>query len=141
MLTGSADNVMADVAATLTAVAGRPVGINFLLPFFERAVLEAVAPHVRLVDFFWGWPDPGLVGIAHEAGALAGWQIGTRDEAVAAADAGCDLIIAQGIEAGGHLRGTIALLPLLDEVLGAVGVPVIAAGGIGIGRASCRERV
>jgi nitronate monooxygenase len=134
MLTASAADVQADVTAALAATAGRPIGINFLMPFFDRAVLEAVAPRVRLVDWFWGQPDPVLVGIAHDAGALAGWQVGTRDEAVAAADAGCDLIIAQGIEAGGHVRSTIGLLPLLDVVLGAVEVPVIAAGGIGTGR-------
>jgi NAD(P)H-dependent flavin oxidoreductase YrpB (nitropropane dioxygenase family) len=134
MLSASAGTVLADVNAALEATAGRPVGINFLMPFFDRAVLEAVAPRVRLVDFFWGPPDAELVGIAHDAGALAGWQVGTRDEAVAAAEAGCDLIIAQGIEAGGHVRGTIGLLPLLDAVLGAVEVPVVAAGGIGTGR-------
>jgi NAD(P)H-dependent flavin oxidoreductase YrpB (nitropropane dioxygenase family) len=134
MLSASAGNVLADVNAALEATAGRPVGINFLMPFFDRAVLEAVASRVRLVDWFWGEPDAELVGIAHDAGALAAWQVGTRDEAVAAADAGCDLIIAQGIEAGGHVRGTIGLLPLLDAVLGAVEVPVVAAGGIGTGR-------
>ena len=134
MLTASADNALADVSTALTATAGRPVGINFLMPFFDRAVLEAVAPRVRLVDWFWGQPDPVLVGIAHDAGALAAWQVGTRDEAVAAADAGCDLIIAQGIEAGGHVRGAIGLLALLDAVLGAVEVPVVAAGGIATGR-------
>src|SRR5262249_12352988 len=61
--------------------------------------------------------------------------IGSREQAVAAVDAGCDLIIAQGIGAGGHVRGTIGLLALLDEVLEAVNVPVLAAGGIGSGRA------
>ena len=133
MLTVSG-NVLADVRTALAAAPMRPVGINFLMPFFEPALLEAVAPLVRLVDWFWGQPDPELVGIAHDAGALAAWQVGTRDEAVAAADAGCDMIIAQGIEAGGHVRGTIGLLPLLDAVLGAVEVPVVAAGGIGTGR-------
>jgi NAD(P)H-dependent flavin oxidoreductase YrpB (nitropropane dioxygenase family) len=61
--------------------------------------------------------------------------VGSRDEAVAAADAGCDFIVAQGIEAGGHVRGRIGLLALLAEVLEAVDVPVLAAGGIGTGRA------
>jgi NAD(P)H-dependent flavin oxidoreductase YrpB (nitropropane dioxygenase family) len=134
MLSASASNVLADVNATLEASAGRPVGINFLMPFFDRAVLEVVAPRVRLVEWFWGQPDAELVGIAHDAGALAAWQVGSRDEAVAAADVGCDLIIAQGTDAGGHVRGTIGLLPLLDAVLGAVQVPVVAAGGIGTGR-------
>ena len=43
-------------------------------------------------------------------------MIGSRDEAVAAQDAGCDFIIAQGIEAGGHVRGHIGFLPLLSEI-------------------------
>ena len=134
MLTATADDVPADVDAALAATAGRPFGVNFLMPFFDRAVLDAVAPRVRLVEWFWGQPDPVLVRVAHDAGALAAWQVGSRDEAVAAADAGCDLIVAQGVEAGGHVRGTIGLLPLLDIVLGAVEVPVVAAGGIGTGR-------
>jgi nitronate monooxygenase len=46
-----------------------------------------------------------------------------------------DVIVAQGYEAGGHVRGTVGLLPLLGEVLDAVDVPVIAAGGIGTARA------
>jgi NAD(P)H-dependent flavin oxidoreductase YrpB (nitropropane dioxygenase family) len=51
------------------------------------------------------------------------------------AEAGCDLIVAQGVAAGGHIRGTVGLQALLDEVLIAVEVPVLAAGGIGTGRA------
>jgi nitronate monooxygenase len=70
----------------------------------------------------------------HAGGALACWQVGSRDEALAAARAGCDLIVAQGVEAGGHIRGRIGLFPLLAEVLDAVATPVIAAGGIGSGR-------
>src|SRR5204863_9454556 len=63
------------------------------------------------------------------------WQVGSVDEARAAVDAGCDFIVAQGVEAGGHVRGQIGLLPLLDRVLDVVGVPVVAAGGIGTARA------
>jgi len=44
-------------------------------------------------------------------------------------------VFAQGVEAGGHVRGTLGLLPLLSEVLEVVNVPVVAAGGIGSGRA------
>jgi nitronate monooxygenase len=134
MLTAAADDLQADIDATLAAAPGRPLGINFLMPFFDRALLEAVAHQVRLVEWFWGPPDLRLVSLVHDAGALAAWQVGSRDEAAAAADAGCDLVVAQGVEAGGHVRGTIGLLPLLDAVLGAVEVPVIAAGGIGTGR-------
>jgi nitronate monooxygenase len=56
--------------------------------------------------------------------------VGDAAEAIAAAEAGCDFVVAQGVEAGGHVRGGIGLLPLLSEVLDAVDVPVVAAGGI-----------
>ena len=134
MLSASADDLPGEVDAVLVAAPGRPFGVNFLMPFFDRGLLEAVAHRVRLVEWFWGQPDPALVAVAHDAGALAAWQVGSRDEAVAAADAGCDVIVAQGTEAGGHVRGTLGLLPLLDAVLGAVRVPVVATGGIGTGR-------
>jgi NAD(P)H-dependent flavin oxidoreductase YrpB (nitropropane dioxygenase family) len=51
-------------------------------------------------------------------------------EAKAAAAAGADGLIVQGVEAGGHVRGTMAMLDLLERVLGAVDIPVMAAGGI-----------
>jgi NAD(P)H-dependent flavin oxidoreductase YrpB (nitropropane dioxygenase family) len=70
----------------------------------------------------------------HEGGALAAWQVGSPAEARTAVDAGCDFIIAQGTEAGGHVRGQVSLLPLLDSVLDSVDVPVVAAGGIATAR-------
>ncbi|MPZ70174.1 MAG: nitronate monooxygenase [Actinobacteria bacterium] len=134
MLAAAADDLPAEVDAMLASSAGLPFGVNFLMPFFDRAMLDAVAPRVPLVEFYWSDPDPVLVGVAHEGSALAAWQVGSVDEARAAADAGCDLIVAQGIEAGGHVRGTLGLLPLLDGVLDAVAVPIVAAGGIGTAR-------
>jgi NAD(P)H-dependent flavin oxidoreductase YrpB (nitropropane dioxygenase family) len=104
-------------------------------PTLAEESVAAAAARVRVVDFFYSNPDPALVDIVHRAGALACWQVGSLDEALAAVDAGCDFIIAQGAGAGGHVRGTVPLLPLLDEVLEAVDVPVLAAGGIGSGRA------
>jgi NAD(P)H-dependent flavin oxidoreductase YrpB (nitropropane dioxygenase family) len=104
-------------------------------PALAAECVAAAASSARVVDFFWGEPDPALVQIVHDAGALASWQVGSREEAVAAAAAGCDFIIAQCIAAGGHVRGRIGLLTLLDEVLESVNVPVLAAGGIGTGRA------
>lgn len=83
----------------------------------------------------WADPDAALVEIVHRHGALACWQIGSHEEAVAAVAAGCDFLIAQGVEAGGHVRGRIGMLVLLNEVLSTVAVPVLAAGGIGSGRA------
>jgi NAD(P)H-dependent flavin oxidoreductase YrpB (nitropropane dioxygenase family) len=105
-------------------------GVNFLMPFLDRDCVRIAATRARVVEFFYDRPDPLLVKTVHEAGALACWQVGSRTEALQAVDAGCDFIIAQGAEAGGHVRGTISLLPLLDQVLDAVAVPVVAAGGI-----------
>ena len=95
-----------------------------------RTPIPAASPS-RLAGRDWssssGPADPALVATVHEQGALVSWQVGSREEAVAAADAGSDLIVAQGVEAGGHVRGTIGVLALLDEVLAAVEVPVLAA--------------
>lgn len=110
------------------------IGVNFLMPFLDRDALATAAARSPLVEFFWGTPDATLVEVAHDGGARACWQVGSADEARAARDAGCDLIVAQGVEAGGHVRGTTGLLPLLDDVLAVVDIPVIAAGGIGTGR-------
>jgi len=108
-----------------------PVGINFLMPFLDRDAVEVAAELLPLVEFFYGEPDASLVALVHAGGALAAWQVGSLAEAQAAEDAGCDLVIAQGVEAGGHVRGTSARTALLHEVLGVVRVPVVAAGGIG----------
>ena len=124
------------LAAQLDAVPAHvAIGVNFLIPFLDREALEDAATRSPLVEFFWGTPDPAIVTSVHEGGARAGWQVGSADEARAARDAGCDLIVAQGVEAGGHVRGTVGLLALLDEVRATVTVPIVAAGGIGTGRA------
>lgn len=131
--------VPAAVAAAAIEAAGArtrlPFGVNFLMPFLDREALETAAAKVRLVEFFYGRPDAALVSTAHQGGALVGWQVGSVDEARLAVDAGCDLVVAQGVEAGGHVRGRLGLLPLLDLVLDAVSVPVVAAGGLGTARA------
>ena len=118
------------LVAAAEATAG-PIGVNFLMPFLdEEAVVEA-ARRCRVVELFYGAPDPSLVDLVHEGGALACWQVGSLAEALAAVGAGCDLVVAQGVEAGGHVRGVQSLARLLAEVVPAVPVPVLAAGGIG----------
>ncbi len=118
----------------LQALTTRPFGVNFLISFPPELVTLA-ASRAKVVEFFYEEPDASVVQLVHAQGALACWNIGSKAEAIAAADAGCDLIGAQGVEAGGHVRGTLGLLPLLIEVLEVVDVPVIAAGGISSGRA------
>ncbi|MGY1606386.1 MULTISPECIES: NAD(P)H-dependent flavin oxidoreductase [unclassified Geodermatophilus] len=107
---------------------------NVLNGDLDDGLLTDVAARVRLVDFFWFDPAPHLVEVVHRAGALAGWQVGSLAEARAAVDAGCDVVTVQGVEAGGHVRGSTPLRPLLREVLDTVDVPVLAAGGITNGR-------
>lgn len=118
-----------------TAGCNGAIGVNFLMPFLDRTAVEVAAPLVRVAEFFYGEPDPELVDVVHQGGALACWQVGSADEGRRAADAGCDLVVAQGTEAGGHVRGDRPLWSLLDEVLDALEVPVVAAGGIGTARA------
>ena len=106
-------------------------GINFTRP--DRAVVEevvAAARRARVIEFFWAEPDAELIKPAQAEGALVAWQVGSAEEAVAAERAGADLVVAQGVEAGGHVRGRVGLLPLLAAVLDRVQVPVIASGGI-----------
>jgi len=138
MLQHGGPTPLADRIAQLEQAQAGPFGVNFLMPFLDRnspSDVELAAGRARLVEFFYDTPDPGLVSLVHAGGALAGWQVGSVAEASQAVDAGCDLIIAQGLEAGGHVRGTVALLPLLAEVLEQVTVPVLAAGGITSARA------
>lgn len=113
-----------------------PLGVNFVpaLGQNDEGDIELAAARARLVEFFYADPDPRLVARVHGGGALACWQVGSAEEAKRAAGAGCDVIVAQGVEAGGHVRGETALLPLLAAVLEAVAVPVVAAGGIATGR-------
>src|SRR5262249_979120 len=92
--------------ATLADMSSRTTGAlaaNFLTEQIDRDGVAVAADRVRVVDFFWADPDPSLVQIAHDGGALACWQIGSLDEAKAAADAGCDIVAVQGTEAGGHV--------------------------------------
>ncbi len=116
-----------------------PVGVNFIAPFFDldrdAAALDVAIERAAIVEFFYGDPNIDLVNRIHEGGSLASWQVGSVSGAVAAARCGCDLVIVQGHEAGGHLAGTHALLPLLCEVLDLIDVPVLAAGGITTPRA------
>ena len=119
------------MAEAVSAADDGPIGVNILLPFARDEDIEAAGTLSRLVELFWGPPNPATVARAAANGALVAWQVGSVEEAKAAAGAGCHLIIAQGVEAGGHVRGDVGLLPLLAGVLDAVDVPVVAAGGIG----------
>ena len=120
------------LAARLDALGDAwPVGVNFLMPFLtDLEEVELAASRARVVELFFGDPDASLVRRIHGGGALAAWQVGSSDEARAAEGVGCDFVVAQGVEAGGHVRGTLPRGQLVPSVRTAVGVPVVAAGGI-----------
>ena len=110
-------------------------GVNFIVPLMDRASLELAAERAPYVDFFLADADPALVALIHGSDAVCGWQVESADEARAAEAAGCDLVIAKAWESGGRKRiEGPTLLPLLDAVLDAVSIPVIAAGGIATAR-------
>ena len=113
-----------DEVATLTTA---PVGCTCIAHFVQPGVVELAAARVPIVEFFYEWPDAARI----PTGVICGWQVGSVDEAKAAVDAGCRYVIAQGMEAGGHVRGHVPLTELLPAVRQAVDIPVVAAGGIG----------
>lgn len=125
-LTAAALQRQIDGVRALTA---KPFGVGFIHPFLDPDNLLLAAEQVGVVEVFYGWPDESLV----PAGAIVGWQVGTVDEARAAVDAGCRYVTAQGVEAGGHVRGTVPLLDLVAQVRLALpdDVAVLAAGGLG----------
>jgi nitronate monooxygenase len=110
-------------------------GVNFIVPLMDRGTLELAAERAPYIDFFLADADAALVARVRDRGAISGWQVESAEEARAAEAAGCDLVIAKAWESGGRKRiEGPTLLPLLDAVLSAVSLPVIAAGGIATGR-------
>jgi nitronate monooxygenase len=96
-------------------------------------LLEAtIAAEPSLVSVSFGDPEP-YVGPLHDAGIAVAAQVNTVADVHRAVDAGVDVLVAQGSEAGGH-TGQRATLPLLQEVLTLTDRPVVAAGGIATGR-------
>jgi NAD(P)H-dependent flavin oxidoreductase YrpB (nitropropane dioxygenase family) len=118
------------------ALTSRPFAVNLVLEWDMRERLEACLEEgVRLVSFFWGDPAP-YVPAVHDTGGVVLHTVGSVAEAQQAVAAGVDVLIAQGAEAGGHVRGTVSTMVLVPSIIDAVGesVPVIAAGGIADGR-------
>jgi nitronate monooxygenase len=121
----------------LRRLTSRPVGVNVLLTEirnFPRPVDELVGvcieERVDVLSLYDGDPAP-YVERAHRAGVKVMDQVGSVEAAVRSARAGVDIIVAQGVEAGGHLAGGTPLSGLLPRVVDAVApTPVLAAGGI-----------
>jgi enoyl-[acyl-carrier protein] reductase II len=115
----------------------KPFGVDLLAALPERMVGDArqVVEHGASL-FVAGLGVPrDVVKILHDGNVLVASMCGKVRHAVGAVEAGCDFVIAQGTEAGGH-TGTVATMPLVPQIVDAVGdrVPVVAAGGIFDGR-------
>src|SRR5436190_11473407 len=112
------------IDAARERAAGKPIAVNLLLPFTRRAHWD-VAARADAVVTFWGRARRRTSGV---------WihQCGSVEEALAARAAGADGVIAQGVEAGGHVRGKTPAFELLERTRAALGpdYPVLMAGGL-----------
>ncbi len=119
------------------AITDRPFGVDLLTAFpesLERNVELSIEGGASVFVAGLGVPRH-VVDTCHRHNVLVMSLCGKVDHARRALDSGCDAVIAQGTEAGGH-TGTVATMPLVPLVADAVGetIPVIAAGGIFDGR-------
>jgi nitronate monooxygenase len=124
-----------DPVREAAALTDRPFAGNFVLNTDQhRRVDQALSAGLRIVSFIWGDPQ-SYVDSVHDAGGVVMHTVGSAEEARRAVECGVDIVVAQGWEAGGHVWGGVATLPLVPAVVDAVApVPVIAAGGIGDAR-------
>ena len=125
-----------DLVRETAALTDRPFAGNFVLSRSDQQqrLDQALSAGLRIVLLFAGDPE-GYVDSVHDAGGLVMHTVGSAEEARRATGCGVDIVVAQGWEAGGHVWGGVATLPLVPAVVDAVApVPVIAAGGIGDAR-------
>ncbi len=115
----------------LRTLTTKPFGVNFVLHFRHAAGIEVcLDERVAALSFFWGDPSE-FIPSAHAAGVSVLHQVGSVAAAVHAKQAGVDVIIAQGGEAGGHVAGQVSTMVLAPRVVDAVAPTlVLAAGGI-----------
>jgi nitronate monooxygenase len=142
---------VARLVARTGELTDRPFGANLIvaeledpdapeedLAFLREQVRAIVSSGANALVLFWGPADP-FVEEAHDAGLRVLVQVGSVEEAKDAAEAGADAVIAQGFEAGGHVRGTTSVWALLPDTVEALApLPVLASGGIGDGTGVAR---
>jgi enoyl-[acyl-carrier protein] reductase II len=134
--TMSAEGLVSEMAAVRSAT-DRPFGVDLLAVMGDellRRVQVLIDGGASLFVAGLGVPTDA-VDLCHKSGVLVASMCGKVSHAERAVASGCDLVVAQGTEAGGH-TGQVATMPLVPQVVDAVGdrVPVVAAGGIFDGR-------
>ncbi len=149
-LSGSTPEEMRRVIARTRELTERPFGVNIIIDeegwatdqedrqLLRDEVATAGDEGVTAVVLFWGDARP-YVDSVHGHGVELFIQVGSVEEAKAAAEAGVDAVIVQGVEAGGHVRGTTSIWELIPAAAEAIDpVPVLASGGIGDGAGIAR---
>lgn len=141
-----ADGLREDIRRVRQLTEG-PFGVNVIIagmafpeaaPTVEGRIAVCLEERVPVLVLFWGDPAP-FVAEARRAGTKLLVQVGSVEEAEAAAGAGVDAVIAQGSEAGGHVRSRTPIWEILPACVEAIApVPVLASGGIGDGAGIAR---
>ena len=109
-LAGFSPKEIHDQIAAARKITSKPIVVNLLIPFLRPGIIEALADQpISAVTLFWGDPAEHIPA-CKQLGLKVIWQCGSADEALAAKRAGADAIIAQGFEAGGHVRGVVTTL-------------------------------
>jgi NAD(P)H-dependent flavin oxidoreductase YrpB (nitropropane dioxygenase family) len=128
---------IAELATAIRKLTDQTFGLNLLLFMAgEAEVAAALAARPPVFSTAWARSDQDLGGLfarAHDAGTKVMHMVSTVHEALRAAEAGADAIVAQGTEGGGHvgLMGTMVLVPMVARAVAPV--PVLAAGGLADG--------
>jgi NAD(P)H-dependent flavin oxidoreductase YrpB (nitropropane dioxygenase family) len=129
-------SAMTQTIAGIRAGTPGPFNVNFITVFTEQEQIDAVcAAGVAVVSFHWGHPARAWIDQLHAAGVRVFEQVGSVADAKRAVDDGVDVVVAQGLEAGGHNFATLPTFALVPLVVDAVApAMVLAAGGIADGR-------
>ena len=134
--TMSSEQMVSEIRAA-KKLTEKPLGVDLLTAVPDRLLIDVeLLINEGATVFAAGLGVPrDVISLCHERNVLVLSMCGKVRHAIAAVEAGCDIVVAQGTEAGGH-TGQIATMPLVPQIVDAVGerVPVVAAGGIFDGR-------
>jgi len=128
--------IKAEVEA-LRAATRRRFAVNIIPSATEQSLLDrqiGMCLDLGVTDFTFFWDVvPAAVARVKKKGCMVLHQVGTVEAARQAEDAGADVLIAQGVEAGGHVHGRVGVLPLVEAIVKRQTLPVVASGGLSTG--------